>query len=83
MQLSLRALAITCGLVGAGCLLMVGLCNAIWPSYGVAFLQVFDSIYPGYHASTGIGNLIVGSLYALIDCSIGGLIFGWLYNRLA
>ena len=41
------------------------------------------SIYPGYAASGSFGDVIVGSLYALVDAAILGLVFGWLYNLLA
>jgi hypothetical protein len=44
------------------------------------FLQLMASIYPGYDASPTIGSVIVGTLYALLDGAIAGLIFAWLYN---
>jgi hypothetical protein len=46
----------------------------------VAFLKLIASVYPGYHASSSIGDLIVGTLYAFVDGAICGLVFGWLYN---
>ena len=49
-------------------------------SYGLAFLQLWASIYPGYHPGTGVGSVVIGALYALVDGLIGGAIFGWLYN---
>jgi ABC-type phosphate transport system permease subunit len=80
MKLSLRALALTSGILWALALLMTGVCNLIWPRYGHAFLKLMASIYPGYHASGSIGDLIVGTLYALLDGAICGFVFGWLYN---
>ncbi len=80
MKLSLRALALTSGIVWALALFMTGLINLIWRGYGDAFLKMMASIYPGYHASGSIGDLIVGTLYALLDGVICGLVFGWLYN---
>jgi len=83
MRLSIRALAITSALLWGGCVLFVGLLNLASPGYGVAFLQMISSIYPGFHASRTFGDVIVGALYALVDGGVGGLIFGWLYNAFA
>ena len=63
MKLSIRALAITTAIIWGGAVLIAGLANLIWPSYGAAFLEVVASIYPGYHASSTIGSVIVGTLY--------------------
>ena len=60
----------------------IGHANLIWPSYGVAFLQLVDSIYPGYHVGQGLGSAIVGTLYAILDGAVGGLVLAWVYNRL-
>jgi hypothetical protein len=82
MKLNIKALALTGGILWAVALLLVGAANLIWSGYGGAFLQLMASIYPGYHASGSIGDLIVGVLYALLDGVVCGLIFGWLYNLL-
>jgi hypothetical protein len=47
------------------------------------FLQLAASIYPGYKASAGFGQVIIGTLYGLVDGAIGGAIFAWLHNWLA
>ncbi len=80
MKLSLRALALTSGILWALALFLTGLINLIWRGYGHAFLKMMASIYPGYHASGSIGDLIVGTLYALLDGVICGLVFAWFYN---
>ena len=67
----------------AGVVFLVGLANLIWPGYGKTFLQMLASVYPGYKASGSFGDMIVGSLYALVDGAIMGLILGWLYNLFA
>ena len=66
-----------------GSVLLAGIANAIWSDYAVAFLQVIDSIYPGYHASGSVGDVIVGTLYAAADGAVCGLLIGWIYNRFA
>jgi len=83
MKLSLRALMLTVALLWGGAVLFCGLLNLIWPAYGVAFLQMVASIYPGYHATRSLGRVVVGTLYALLDGAVCGLLFAWLYNRFA
>jgi hypothetical protein len=83
MRLNITAFAIAFGLFWAASLLIVGAANLIWPSYGQAFLQLCASIYPGYSPGTGVGSVVTGTLYALVDGAIAGAIFAWLYNLLA
>ena len=82
MSLNVKALAITLGAVWGGTVLCAGLGNLIWPTYGTAFLELVASIYPGYHVA-GLGSVIVGTLYAIIDGAAGGAIVGWIYNTAA
>jgi hypothetical protein len=83
MLLDVKALALTTALVWGGCLLLTGLANLAYPAYGLAWLQVAASIYPGYHGPAGLGSVVVVTLYGLVDGAAGGAIFGWLYNRVA
>ena len=80
MKLNIKALALTAGILWALALLLVGAANLVWSGYGGAFVKLMASIYPGYHASGSVGDLIVGVLYALLDGVVCGLVFGWLYN---
>ena len=82
MGLNAKAFALTVGVIWAGGLFLVILVNMIWSGYAVAFLDVVDSIYPGFHRGSGSG-LIIGPLYALLDGAVAGWIFAWLYNRLS
>jgi len=83
MKFNLKALTIAAALIWAGAVLIVGVANSIWPMYGKAFLMMLASIYPGFAASGTFGDAIVGSLYALVDAAVVGLIFGSLYNLIA
>jgi hypothetical protein len=80
MKLNVKALALSAGILWALVVLFVGVVNLIWSEYGMGFLQVVASIYPGYHATSSIGDVIVGTLYALVDGAIMGWVFGWFYN---
>ena len=82
MRLSIKAMSGAFGILLGACLLFVGIANTIWPSYGLAFLQLCASVYPGYHPGTGLGSVVIGAIYALVDGLIGGAVFGWLYNLL-
>lgn len=80
MKLHVVALALAMGLIWSAMILLVGLANLAWPEYGRAFLDLTASIYPGYHPGTGIGSVIAGTLYGLLDGMFGGAVFAWLYN---
>ncbi len=83
MRFSVTALAITSGLLWGAVMLIVAAAHSIWPSYGGAFLELASSVYSGYDPGPGIGSIIIGTLYGLVDGAIAGAIFGWLYNFIA
>jgi hypothetical protein len=83
MKLDVKALALAAGILWALVVLFVGVVNLIWSGYGADFLRIVASIYPGYHATSSIGDVIVGTLYALLDGAVCGWVFGWLYNMVA
>ena len=80
MLVSSRALGMAVGLIWGGAILVVGLIHGLGSSYGTAFLQGISSLYPGFHASGGLADAAVGTLYGLVDGAVGGFILGWLYN---
>ena len=80
MRVSVRGLTLALALLWGGCVLLVGVINLAVPAYGLNFLQLLSSVYPGFHASRGFADVIVGTVYAIVDGAIGGLVFGWLYN---
>jgi hypothetical protein len=41
------------------------------------------SIYPGYSGASSLGQVVIGTLYGLVDGTIGGAVFAWVYNWLA
>jgi hypothetical protein len=82
MRLSVKALAMTSALAWGGCLLFVGLCHLFVPTYGVGFLDVMSSVYPGFHASRTAADVAVATGYGFVDGAVGGAAFGWVYNAL-
>jgi len=83
MLLNIKALAIVGAVLMGACLLLVGIFNLIFPSYGVAFLDLMASVYPGYHGPDGFGSVIIATLYAIVDGAVCGAILAWLYNLVA
>jgi len=83
MKFNISAFSLTVGLFCGGSILLVGVSNLIWPGYGSAFLQLAASMYPGYTAGATFGQVVIGTLYGLVDGAIGGAVFGWLYNCLS
>jgi len=80
MRLSVKALAFASAVLWGASILLVGLINLAAPSYGGGFLQACSSIYPGFHASRSLGDVVVGTGYGLVDGAIAGALLGWLYN---
>lgn len=80
MKLSIKKFAITCSILWGLAVFIVSTANLIWPDYGVLFLSVMASVYPGYEAMQGISSIIIGTLYGAFDAGIGGGVFACLYN---
>ena len=80
MRIDVRALAFSFALLWGGGILVTGIANLIWPTYGLGFLEVLASVYPGYQGTASFGQVLVGTLYGVLDGFVGGLVLGWLYN---
>ena len=81
MRLDIRATAVTLArLWGVLGMLLTGLANLIWPGYGQGLLYVMASVYPGYQATPSVSQVIIGTLYGLLDGAVVGAVFAWLYN---
>lgn len=86
MKLSVKGLALSLALVwGLLAMFLVGVINLAVPqsNYGQEFLELMAGVYPGYHAGKSFGQVIVGTLYGLLDGLICGGVFAWVYNRFA
>lgn len=83
MKLSVKSLTVTMALFWGGTVFFVALINFLTPPYGEAFLDLVSSVYPGYKVASSFGSVIVGTLYALVDGAVGGVLFAWMYNMFA
>ena len=81
MRLNISAMALAAGILWGAAVLIVGVANLVWPTYGFELLVLLASIYPGYHAAGAPGALFVGIVYSFVDGALFGLVFAWLYNR--
>jgi len=80
MKLSIKGLALAAAILWGAAVLLVGIANMIFPGYGMNFLEVVGSVYPGYQPGTGIASVIIGTIYAVVDAVVAAAIFAWLYN---
>lgn len=81
MRLKPVALGVALGLVWGGSLFITTWVSC-YTGYGKLFLQVLaGSIYPGY-SITPFGSFL-GLVYGFIDGLVGGILIGWIYNKIA
>ena len=84
MRLSVKGLTLAMAILWGVCgTFLVGLYNLFFPPYGEHFLLTMSSVYPGYHATRTLGDVLVGTGYGLVDGGIAGLVFSLLYNFFA
>ena len=83
MKLSIKGVAISCGLIWGLAIFLVTVGSMISDGYGAAFLAVVHSVYPGFKVEASIGQAVIGGLYGLVDGLVAGAIFAWIYNRFA
>jgi hypothetical protein len=83
MPLNIKAMAMAFGILWAAGILFVATANLVWPDYGLAFLQLCGSIYPGYRPGSGLGSVVTGTIYGLVDGAVGAAVLAWLYNQFA
>lgn len=79
-KLSVKATTLAAAVLWGASVLVVGIANLRWPGYGSAFLQVVDSIYPGYDGLATLRSVLIGTGYGLVDGAVGGFLFAVLYN---
>ena len=78
-----KALAYVCAALCGASVLVIGLINLSDPDYGLEFLELLASVYPGDTAERSVESVLIGTGYALVKGAVLGWLFGWLYNRLA
>ena len=79
-KLDLRALGLACGILWGGCLFLLGLTSMFF-NWGGQWIAILSSVYVGYKSN--LTGSLLGALWGFFDAGIGGLVLGWLYNKLA
>ena len=83
MKLNIKAAALTVSLVwGLLGMLVTAVGNLLVPGYGQGLLDVMAAVYPGYTAIPSFGQVMIGTLYGMLDGAIVGTAFAWLYNTI-
>lgn len=80
-KLNAWALATALGVLSSFAILIVSIIAIKSTDYLHNIVQFLSSIYIGYDLSP-IG-IVLGMLWGFVDAAIGGLLFAWLYNKLA
>ncbi len=83
MRVSLKAIALSSAILWGGAMLLVGLLHMADPAYGVDFLRIMSSVYPGADSAPKLGPVLLGTLYGFADGGLAGLLFGVLYRAFA
>jgi len=79
-MLNIRAFALTCGIFWAVVLFLLSLLT-MKTGLGLSFVNMVSEVYLGY-GPTFVGALI-GAVWGFLDGLVCGVIFAWLYNKLA
>ena len=80
-KLNAWALATALGMLSSLAILIVSIIAIKSTDYLHNIVQFLSSVYIGYDLSP-IG-IVLGMLWGFVDAAIGGLLFAWLYNKLA
>jgi len=78
-KVNVMSLALALGIACAVYAFFIGTVAWLF-NWGTSIVDVLSSLYIGYDA-TFVGS-IIGTIWAFVDGFIGGIIIGWLYNRL-
>ncbi len=80
MRLDIKAFGLACGIMW-GLAVLVATLWLIVSGSGGTFMQYLDNFYIGY--SFSVVGAFIGAIWGFFDGLIGGVIFAWLYNKLA
>ncbi len=79
-KFDVRAFGLACGIVWAAGVCALGIFS-FFLDWGRIMVAVLASLYPGY--SSALPGIIAGTLWAFVDGALFGVLFAWLYNKIA
>ncbi len=80
-KLDIKAVAIAIGLMWSVAILLVSIVAGFSQTYLHNIVEFLSSIYIGYDLS--FAGVIIGMTWGFADAGIGGVVFAWIYNKLA
>ncbi len=80
MKISSVALGLTLGILWGAAMCVIGAIHSIFPGYGAEFFRLMASIYPGIAGTGELSDIVVATLYGLLDGFFFGFLMAWLYN---
>lgn len=80
LKLSLFAMVLSAAILCGGAILLRGLFHIEAASHEAAFMHMAGSVYPWYHSSPWIGNLMLRTAGGVVGGAIAALVFAVLYN---
>ena len=79
-KLDVKALGLSCGIVWALGMLIMGILNMAF-NWGGTFVVIMSSLYIGFKPT--VSGIIIGTVWGFVDAGIAGIVIAWLYNKLA
>ena len=79
-KLDVKAVGLAFGIMWGMAMFLLGI-MAMFLDRGTVLLEAISSLYIGFNP-TWLGS-VTGGFWGLVDGGIGGLVFAWLYNKLA
>jgi len=80
MKLDIKAFALALGLLWTAAIFIMALLDMSL-GFGSEWVALVGTVYKGY--GPNLQGAFIGMPWAFIDAFIGGLVFAWLYNKLA
>jgi hypothetical protein len=80
-KLNAKALALALGIMWSLGILIMSIIALTSTTYLHNIVDFMSSVYLGY--SLSLTGVLTGMVWAFFDAAIGGLVFAWLYNKLA
>lgn len=76
-----KRFALAGAIVISACVFLTTIAATIVPGYAGAFLNMLESIYPGYDSDTLLGAF-VGLIYSFVDVFVIMYVWTWIYHKL-
>ena len=80
MRLSIKASTLAFATLWGLAMLLVGLIHMADHTYGLEFLRMMSSVYPGADTAPTFGRVLLGAIYGFFDGAVAGFLFGWFYD---